>query len=137
MLLAEADFIITEDTGGMVNILMIALLAMLLISGVYGLYTLIRLRRTLLLFPNKFLYPGNCSHENCIDEDGFIDFILPRLTVLSVVSLVLSLAFAAWIFLFPQVQHWVLDLAVLILPCGVYFWYMFVQKKAAKEFWGL
>lgn len=127
----------TESTGGIADLLPMILLAMLLISGAYGLYTVIRLRRTLLLFPNKFLYPGNCSHENCLDEDGFIDFILPRLTVLSVVSLALGLAFAAWMFLFPQVQNWGLDLAVLILPCGVYFWYMFVQKKAAKEFWGL
>lgn len=127
----------TNSAGSFANMLPLLLLAMLLISGAYGLYTVIRLHKTLLLFPNKFLYPGNCTHENCLDEDGFIDFILPRLTILSVASLVLSLAFAVWIFAFPHLQHWALDLATLILPCGVYFWYMFVQRRAAKEFWGL
>ena len=127
----------TENVGGIANMLPLILLAMLLISAVYGLYTVIRLRRTLMLFPNKFLYPANCTHENCVDEDGFIDFILPRLTVLSVACLLLSVAFGAWVLVFPQIQHWVLDLATLILPCGVFFWYMFVQKKAAKEFWGV
>ncbi len=127
----------SENVGGIANMLPLILLAMLLISAVYGLYTVIRLRRTLMLFPNKFLYPANCTHENCVDEDGFIDFILPRLTVLSVACLLLSVAFGAWVLVFPQIQHWVLDLATLILPCGVFFWYMFVQKKAAKEFWGV
>lgn len=127
----------SETVGGIANMLPLILLAMLLISAVYGLYTVIRLRRTLMLFPNKFLYPANCTHENCVDEDGFIDFILPRLTVLSVACLLLSVAFGAWVLVFPQIQHWVLDLATLILPCGVFFWYMFVQKKAAKEFWGV
>lgn len=127
----------SENLGGIANMLPLILLAMLLISAVYGLYTVIRLRRTLMLFPNKFLYPANCTHENCVDEDGFIDFILPRLTVLSVACLLLSVAFGAWVLVFPQIQHWVLDLATLILPCGVFFWYMFVQKKAAKEFWGV
>ena len=127
----------SENVGGIANMLPLILLAMLLISAVYGLYTVIRLRRTLMLCPNKFLYPANCTHENCVDEDGFIDFILPRLTVLSVACLLLSVAFGAWVLVFPQIQHWVLDLATLILPCGVFFWYMFVQKKAAKEFWGV
>lgn len=127
----------SENVGGIANMLPLILLAMLLISAVYGLYTVIRLRRTLMLFPNKFLYPANCTHENCVDEDGFIDFILPRLTFLSVACLLLSVAFGAWVLVFPQIQHWVLDLATLILPCGVFFWYMFVQKKAAKEFWGV
>jgi len=127
----------SDNVGGIANMLPLLLLAMLLVSAVYGLYTVIRLRRTLMLFPNKFLYPANCTPENCVDENGFINFILPRLTILSVSSLLLSLAFGAWIFLLPQLQHWSLDLAVLLLPCGVFFWYMFVQNKAAKEFWGL
>ena len=75
-----------------INTLDLFLLLTLLAVAVYSLYLVIRLRRTRELFPSRFLYPGNCEPEDCIDPDGFIDYILPRLTLLSSIFFVMTLA---------------------------------------------
>ena len=113
----------------------LVLLALLLGSGCYGLYTVIKLRRSYMLFPNKFLYPGNCTMDTCIDEGGFIDFILPRLTILSLIMLVLGIFFSLVFFVFPQWESWLTDLLSMLLPVSAYVWYMLIQRKAANLFW--
>lgn len=118
------------------SILNVVLTVMLLGCGIYGIYTVIKLRRSYMLFPNKFLYPGNCKMEDCLDEDGFIDFILPRLTVLSIVMLILGIAFALNTYVF-KISNWWTDLAIIILPCATFVWYIFIQRKAAKQYWEL
>ena len=123
------------SAGGMADLLNMLLLAMLLFVGFYGLYTMIRLRKTYMLFPNRFLYPNGCTPETCLDEGGFIDYILPRLTILSISALLLSIAFALWLFVFPHVQNLVLDLLTLFLPAGLLFWYAVIQHKSYKLFW--
>lgn len=121
--------------GGMSSVLDVVLLAILLFVGVYGLYTVIRLKRTYLLFPNKFLYPTGCTPETCLDEGGFIDYIIPRLTIMSVVCLVLAIAYGVRIYIFPDVKHFAIELATIILPAGVLFWYALIQNKVSKIFW--
>ena len=119
----------------MATTLELVLLALLLGSGCYGLYTVIKLRRSYMLFPNKFLYPGNCTMDTCIDEGGFIDFILPRLTILSLIMLVLGVFFGLVFFVFPQWESWLTDLLSMLLPVSAYVWYMLIQRKAANLFW--
>ncbi len=119
------------DLSGLLNVL---LTVMLLVCGVYGLYTVIRLRRTYMLFSNKFLYPGNCKPEDCLDEDGFIDYIMPRLTILSIAMLVFGAAFVLNTYIFKLSTLWI-DLATIILPFGSFLWYILVQRKAAKLYW--
>ena len=119
----------------MATTLELVLLALLLGSGFYGLFTVIKLRRSYMLFPNKFLYPGNCTMDTCIDEGGFIDFILPRLTILSLIMLVLGVFFSLVFFVFPQWESWLTDLLSMLLPVSAYVWYMLIQRKAASLFW--
>ena len=119
----------------MATTLELVLLALLFWSGFYGLYTVIKLRKSYMLFPNKFLYPGNCTMETCVDEGGFIDYILPRLTILSVIMVVLGVFFALVFLVFPQWEGWLTDLLSMLLPVSAYVWYMFIQKKAAELFW--
>ena len=121
--------------GDMSRMLDLVLLFMLLFVGVYGLYTVIRLRSTYMLFPNRFLYPNGCTPETCNDEGAFIDFILPRLTVLSVSCLIMGIAYALLIYVFPEAQNALTDILTLILPAGVLFWYALLQKKVYKNFW--
>lgn len=124
-----------NTTMDMSSTLELVLLALLFWSGGYGLMTVIRLRKNYTLFPNKFLYPGNCSMETCIDEGGFIDYILPRLTILSVILLVLGVFFFLVFFLFPQWESGLTDALSMLLPFGAFVWYMFIQRKAASLFW--
>lgn len=122
----------TADLSGMLDVLLVV---MVIGCGVYALYTAIRLRRTFMLFPNKFLYPGNCGPDDCVDEDGFIDFILPRMTILGVALLVIGALLVLNTYVWG-LSGLVLDLATIIVPCGCFFWYILVQRKAAKLFWG-
>lgn len=121
--------------GSLSSMLDTILLVMLFALGVYGIYTVIRLRREMVLFPNKFLYPGNCDPDSCLDPTEFIFFILPRVTALSVGMLVLGILFALNSHLF-HLDHIAIDIATIVLPVAVMVWYAIVQNKAAKRFWG-
>lgn len=124
-----------DALSSMSGALDLVLLAMLLLVGVYGLYTVIRLKREYMLFPNKFLYPTGCTPENCLDEGGFIDYIIPKLTILSIACLAMGIAYGIRIYVFPDVQNIVIEIATILLPAGILFWYALVQNKVAKTFW--
>ena len=120
-----------DDMLDMFDILMLLLL---LGIGFYGLYSAIRLRKEQLLFPNKFLYPGSCQPEECLDAGEFIDYITPRAIILSVLLLVIGALFALNAFVL-HIDSWMIDLAMLIVPVGLLAWYGVIQRKAAKRFW--
>lgn len=126
----------TNTFVGMESLFSLLMLALLFGCGIYGLYTVIKLRRTFMLFPNKFLYPGNCKPEECLDEDGFIDYILPRLTILSVAMLILGVGMIVNTYVTKIVSIWI-DLAMIVLPFGTFFWYILIQRKAAKDYWNI
>lgn len=116
------------------GMLSLILLIMLYGCGIYALYTYFRLRRTCMLFPNKFLYPGGCTAETCVDVDGFIDFVEPRLLLLGIAMIVCGLAYFYYSMILKANFLWA-DIAALVIPTGVMVWYMFAQRKASKEFW--
>ncbi len=121
--------------GTMGRALDLVLLAMLVLVAVYGIYTVIRLKREYMLFPNKFLYPTGCTAENCLDEGGYIDYIIPRLLILSIACLVMAIAYGIKVYVFPDVNNLVIELATIILPFGTLLWYALIQNKVSKTFW--
>lgn len=108
-------------------------LFLLLYVGVTSLMGYIKLRRERVLFPSKTLYPANCSEDNCLDPDGFIEYILPRLLVMSIGCL-LGVAFE----LLTMFVLTVPDTAIYVM-FGLEFvmivWLMIVYHRAAKRFW--
>ena len=121
----------TTDMSGMLSLI---LLVMLYGSGIYALYTYFRLHRTCELFPNKFLYPGTCTADKCVDVDGFIDFIEPRLLILGIAMFLCGVAYFFYAIVL-KANDIAVDIAAIVLPVAVFVWYMLVQRKAAKEFW--
>lgn len=119
---------------GMIDMLDSLMLIMLFGFGIYGLYSAIRLRREQLLFPNKFLYPGNCDPAACLDPGEFIDYIIPRALILSVALILLGGLFALNV-LVLHIDSWIIDLGMIVMPVAVIIWYCVVQRKAAKNFW--
>lgn len=119
---------------GMIDMLDTLMLIMLFGFGIYGLYSAIRLRREQLLFPNKFLYPGNCDPAACLDPGEFIDYIIPRALILSVALILLGGLLALNSFVL-HIDSWIIDLCMIVLPLAVIVWYCIVQRKAAKNFW--
>ena len=131
---AEAAQETAGTFDGMIDMLDIFMLVMLLGFGLYGIYSAIRLWKEQMLFPNKFLYPGDCKPEECADEGGFIDYIIPRLSVLSVALLIMGIALGLNSYVFKFQSMWI-DIATMVLPVGALVWYIICQRKAAKLFW--
>ena len=119
---------------GMVDTMDLLMLVLLLGFGIYTLYAVIRLNKEQMLFANKVLYPGDCKPEDCADEGGFIDFILPRAGILGGALLLMGVLLGLNSFLFKLDALWV-DIVMMVLPIGVFAWYIAMQRKAAKLFW--
>lgn len=122
--------------GGMI-------LLMLVGSGGYALYTYFRLRKSWGFFDNKFLLPGNCPPEECLDPEGFLEYIHPRLLILGVLCCVAAILCVP--VMLPDVAeliglggtlYTVINYVVPLMGFGVFVWYMFCQNRAAKRFWG-
>lgn len=119
-----------------VNTISLLLVAMLIGCGIYCIYSFIRLRKEFYLFPNKFLYPGNCAPESCTDVVGFIDFISPRILLFGIALILFGIAFGV-IDIVLHVNSVVIDIASMVVPLALFVWYVLAQRKAAKEFWDL
>lgn len=120
---------------GMDDMLSILMIIMLAGCTIYFFYTYLRLRKEYYLFPNKFMYPGGCKPEDCLDVDGFIDFILPKLLIFSFLFLLCTIGYGLIIFYTPLAGT-LADIASILVPPAILVWYIFVQRKAAREFWG-
>ena len=61
-------------------------------AGGYALAACIRLKREQALFENKILYPSQCTPENCLDPEGYIAYIVPRMSLFGAVCVVFGIA---------------------------------------------
>jgi len=108
------------------------LLISFLIFGLLCLYTAFRLWKDKTLFDSFVLYPGNCKRQNCLDPEGFIAFMRPRLAVVGGVCVVIALYYTLkYYFVVPTfltIVHYVLTAAFLI-------WATLLYHRAAKKFW--
>ncbi len=108
------------------------LLFSFLIFGAMCLYTAFRLRKDQSLFDSFVLYPGNCKRENCLDPEGFIAFMLPRITVAGAACLLIALYYTLG-------YYFALPLAVTVIQyvfTGVFLlWATLLYHRAAKRFW--
>ena len=119
---------------GLNSMLNMLLLAMMLGVGIYCIYTFIRLRKQCELFPNKFLYPGDCKPEECVDVDGFINYILPRMLIFGIAMLLCGGAYGLLVMVW-EINHIAINIGSMVLPLAIFGWYIYVQRKAAKLFW--
>ena len=116
------------------DILQIILLVLLGGSGIYALYSVIRLQKEQYLFPNKFLYPANCKPEDCNDVPGFIAFITPRMLIFGIACTVLAILLAlVWLVKLFTLPVW-LDYSVPFLGIAFFAYLMVVQNKVFKLF---
>ena len=93
----------TFDMTQLTNILDWFMIVLLPAVALYLFYTVFRLRRDRVLFDNKLLYPGGCTKDDCLDPDGFIDYILPRLIIIGAAFLLCG-AFTAIVVFIPAMD---------------------------------
>lgn len=114
-----------------------------LVCGGYVLYTVIKLRQMGKLFANQILIPRGSEPGECLDEEGYIAFISPRLWVLGLVVTLLGLLCVAdskWhlsTMVFPQVEkiEFIISEGSIILSLLVLIWYMAAWMKGKKLYW--
>ena len=114
-----------------------------LVCGVYALYTAIKLWKLNKLFPNQLLVPKDSKPEDCLDEEGYVDYVKPRLLILGVVLTlvgVICLADSQWQLsakLLPQVENaafFVVEGGIVLCLLSLV-WYIACWMKAKKLYW--
>ena len=103
------------DLTQLTNILDWVMIVLLPAVALYLFYTVFRLRRDRVLFDNKLLYPGGCTKDDCLDPDGFIDYILPRLIIIGVAFLLCG-AFTALVVFVPAMDTLVCNILEIVFP---------------------
>ncbi|MBR4309050.1 MAG: hypothetical protein IKT58_05595 [Oscillospiraceae bacterium] len=112
----------------------ILFLLVILFFGLYCGYGVLRLRREKVLFPHRLMYPNYCAVDDCTDPVEYYDFILPRITVLSIVMILSGLVQFLSYFI-PYLRVLPVSLSVYAVPFVVYLYYSISLRKAAKKFW--
>ena len=100
----------------------------------YCAYTWVRLLRERKLFKNELLLSKDKKPEDCLDEDGYVSYVLPRLGVLTVI-LVIYAAFNLYCDLSGnELLPYPLGFIPLAIVFAALIWYLVVNIKANKRF---
>ena len=109
----------------------------LLASGVYCLYTFLRLAVTKRLFKNGLLVPKEKKISDCRDEQAYIRYMMPPLAVMSIVTMV----YGVCMLLndqssTPFLPHlW--PLAALAVVLASLIWYAVRNSRANRDYFGM
>lgn len=112
-------------------------------AAAYFLYTWYKLHTTGHLFPNQLLIPRDSKPEQCLDEEGFIDYMKPKLLICGLICAVSGAVgvlntYAGiaekWFPQIPKMKYYLSQggstvcLAAIIL-------YVAVWSRARKRYW--
>lgn len=114
------------------------LLSLILLgSGIYCLYTWLRLLVTKRLFRNGLLVPKEKKISDCADEEEYIRYIMPPLTVMALMTtaygvvVMLNDGFSLNLLPYP----W--GLVPLVLTLGAMAWYAVRNARANRDYFGM
>lgn len=113
------------------------LAALLVWVAVSILIAIIRINKTYVLTPNRFLYPANFKPEDCKDIAGLIAFLTPRFVIFCVLCLLLAafLLLMELTTIFDWLPGWLHNASSLFFFLPLFVWYIVFINKAAKRFW--
>ncbi len=112
--------------------LSVVMLGVFLFAGCYCLYTAYRLTKATELFDNMLLYPGNCPKELCLDPEGFMAYMRPRIAIFGTLCLPLAAYYVVEIY--TVIPHLV-EIIQYIFAAGLFIWGFSVYFRAARRFW--
>ncbi|MBQ5749544.1 MAG: hypothetical protein IIV87_05235 [Oscillospiraceae bacterium] len=105
--------------------------------GVYCLYTWLRLIITKKLFKNGLLVPKEKDVSDCEDEELYISYILPHLTILAVVTTLYSIYIIAETIMDVILLPGFYSLIPLGLVMAALIWFAVKSGRANQDFFGL
>ena len=104
-----------------------------LMCGVYILYTYVKLRMACRLFPSSLLIPSGKSPKDCLDSEGYIRYMLPRLLIIGIPITLFGMVNLANEYL------QLFDYQVGLIMTGVAFvfivWFAVCTAKANRRYW--
>ena len=111
--------------------------------GVYAMYTAIKLWKLKKLFPNQLLMPKDSKPGDCLDEEGYVDYVKPRLLIFGIVLTVVGgicLVDSKWqisamLFSNAEKANFYLVEGGIVLSLIALAWYVVCGMKARKLFW--
>ena len=105
--------------------------------GAYCLYTWLRLIITKKLFKNGLLLPNGKEISDCFDEEMYISYILPHLTILTVVTTLYS----AYVLTETLMDVILLPGFYSLIPLAVVMagliWFAVKSGRANRDFFGM
>ena len=109
----------------------------LLGSGVYCLYTWIKLLVTKHLFQNGLLVPKDKRVEDCSDEQAYIHYMMPPLAVVALVTMAYGIVFTLNDCASERFVPYPWALLLLVPVLGALIWYAVRNVKANREYFGM
>ena len=125
---------VTDMVMGLSGIISAVFLVSILFFGIYGLYGVLRLKKEQYLIPHRLMYPNYHNGDDCRDPVEYMDFIQPRLTILSVVMILSGLVLLTSFF-FSSIRTVGVMLLAYGAPFVAYLWYSVCLKQALKKYW--
>ncbi len=124
------------------RLLDVIILATVLGSGGYAIFIYFRLYREWRILNSFFLRPAQCPPEKCLDTDGYLEYMQPKLLWVGIICILSGILFipvtlpnlAEIMGLNATIQNILLFGAPMVGFAGLV-WYMVCQGKAAKRFW--
>jgi len=114
-----------------------------LFAGGYLLYTWFKLRQTGHLFANQLLVPKDIDPSHCLDEEGYIAYISPRILISGLICAVVGVICTAdsvldfsnkYFSQIPNLEYWIAQGGNLLCLIAIV-WYMICWSKARKRYW--
>ena len=125
---------VTDLVIGTSGVISVIFLVVILFFGSYGLYGVLRLKKEQYLIPHRLMYPNYRSNDDCLDPVEYMDYILPRLSILSGVMLGSGLILLLGYFV-DGLRTVGISVLLYVIPFVVYLWYSGCLRKAAKKYW--
>lgn len=125
---------VTDLVIGVSGVVSIIFLVAIMFFGCYGMYGVYRLKKEQYLIPHRFMYPNYCSPDDCSDPVEYMDYILPRLAIVSGVMILSGLVVLVGYFI-SDVRTLGVTLLMYIIPFVAYLWYNGCLKRSAKKYW--
>ena len=100
--------------------------------GVLCAYNALRLRKATRLFTSSVLYPGGMKKEDCLDPEGFMAFMGPRIGILGGGFILVAAVYALKLYVgIPKIASY----AHIAFTVALLVWGFFLYHRAAKQFW--
>lgn len=113
--------------------------------GVYGMVVWFRVRKTGKIPANSILLPKGRSLDDCIDVEVYLDYMMPRLLIFSILIFLFGV-FSVADTLLDLIGQWtagmsdlwqglVIQLLTCMLPMGIVLWFALCVHKIQRELW--